>query len=168
MIPLFNYQDFSKKLFNIFTGPRSAVKPATYLQQLFPEALFINMVRDGRDVASSVAKERWGPNTPEDALPWWEKRIFYGYRSLQKVPADKQLTIRLEDLVVNQREESYQAILNFLGLENHITLRNYFDTELTPEKMNSGRWKKEVDNAHEFNSKYEEILKRLERKSISI
>lgn len=149
------------------TTPTNIIN-AQYLHQLFPESLFINMVRDGRDVASSVAKQHWGPNTALAALPWWEKRIQKAHKSLQQVPQSNQLTIRLEDLVTNKREETYLTILKFLGLTDHDKLHNYFDTEVAPEKMNSGRWEKEVANSDTFNSHYEDILKRLKRKSISI
>jgi hypothetical protein len=149
------------------TTPTNIIN-AKYIHQLFPEAIFINMVRDGRDVASSVAKERWGPDTPQSALPWWEKRIEFGYRSLKQIPTANQVTIRLENLVTDKREETYEELLNFLGLEDHPKLHNYFDTEMKPEKMNAGRWQKDVSNPVEFDRKYQEIIKRLESKGISI
>lgn len=149
------------------TTPTNIIN-AKYIHQLFPEALFINMVRDGRDVACSVAKQRWGPSSPELALPWWEKRIEYGFKSLQQVPAKNQLTIRLEDLVSNKRDESYYAILKFLSLEDHPKISNYLDTEMIPEKMNAGRWELEVKNLEGFNRTYKKIIQRLESKGISI
>ena len=149
------------------TTPTNIIN-AKYIHQLFPEALFINMVRDGRDVASSVAKQRWGPSSAELALPWWEKRIEYGFKSLQQVPKNNQLTIRLEDLVSNKRDETYNSILKFLNLEDDPKIHNYFDTEMTSEKMNAGRWEKDVKNSEGFTKTYEKILQRLESKGISI
>ena len=57
-------------------------------------------MRDGRDVALPVSKERWGPGTPEKNLNWWEKRIEMGLRSLRTVPNENKIDIRLEDFVV--------------------------------------------------------------------
>lgn len=44
------------------------ISQANLLNRLFPDALFINMIRDGRDVAFSVSKEKWGPDDPFKAL----------------------------------------------------------------------------------------------------
>ena len=149
------------------TTPTNIIN-SQYLHLLFPEALFINMVRDGRDVASSVAKQRWGPETALTALPWWEKRIEKAHESLQRVPQVNQLTIRLEDLVTNKRVDTYREILKFLTLADNDKLYNYFVTEVTPEKMNPGRWEKEVPNPELFDDKYQAIIRRLEKKGISI
>ena len=141
---------------------------AKYIFKIFPEAKFINMIRDGRDVALSVSKERWGPATPEQALLWWEKRIVHAHNSLAQVPQNSKLELRLEDLVVHQREESYTSLLAFLQLEDHPTMRSYFEEQMLPEKMHSGEWQKQVSNPEAFGSDYQKILKRLSRKDIFI
>lgn len=139
-----------------------------YLGQIFPEAKFINMIRDGRDVALSVSKEIWGPSTPEQALLWWEKRIEHAYNSLAQIAPERKIDFRLEDLVVHQREKSYQKLLTFLDLEDHPTMRKYFDEQMTVEKMHFGEWRNEVRNPEKFGSDYQKILKRLARKDIFI
>jgi hypothetical protein len=141
---------------------------AKYITQIFPEAKFINMIRDGRDVALSVSKERWGPSTPEQALLWWEKRVEYAHNSLEQISSELKVNLRLEDLVVHQREESYQRLLTFLELEEHPTMRKYFNEQMTVEKMHFGEWKNEVKNPEKFGSDYQKVLKRLARKDIFI
>jgi hypothetical protein len=141
---------------------------AKYIGQIFPEAKFINMIRDGRDVALSVSKERWGPSTPEQALLWWEKRIEHAHNSLAQIAPERKIDFRLEDLVLHQREKSYQQLLTFLDLENHPTMRKYFDEQMTVEKMHFGEWRNEVRNPEKFGSEYQKILKRLARKDIFI
>ena len=141
---------------------------AKYIGQIFPEAKFINMVRDGRDVALSVSKERWGPSTPEQALLWWEKRIVHAHNSLAQITPEHKIDIRLEDLVVRHREESYQKLLSFLDLDDHPTMRKYFEEQMTEEKMHFGQWRNEVRNPEKFGSDYQKILKRLSRKDIFI
>ena len=141
---------------------------AKYIYKIFPEAKFINMIRDGRDVALSVSKERWGPATPETALVWWERRIVHAHNSLAQIPQNSKIELRLEDLVVHQREESYSILLTFLGLEDHPTMRKYFDEQMLPEKMHSGEWQNQVKNPEKFGMTYQKILRRLRKKGIFI
>ena len=42
----------------------------TKLQEIVPDACFIHVVRDGRDVASSVA-DTWKSMDRDSALSWW-------------------------------------------------------------------------------------------------
>jgi hypothetical protein len=139
-----------------------------YIFEIFPEAKFINMIRDGRDVAVSVSKERWGPATPEKALLWWEKRIVHAHSSLIQVPQNSKLEIRLEELVIHQREESYSKLLTFLGLDDHSTMRKYFDEQMLVEKMHSGAWQDQVKNPEKFGFTYQQILRRLRKKDIFV
>jgi hypothetical protein len=141
---------------------------AKYIYKIFPEAKFINMIRDGRDVALSVSKERWGPATPEKALFWWEKRIVHAHNSLIEIPQNSQHEIRLEELVIHQREEKYSALLTFLGLDDHPTMRKYFDEQMLVEKMHSGAWQDQVKDPEKFGSTYQKILRRLRKKGIFI
>lgn len=141
---------------------------ARYIHQIFPESKFINMIRDGRDVAFSVSKERWGPATPEQALTWWEKRIEHAHNSLAQVPEDQKMNLRLEDLVVHHRERSYQSLLSFLELEDHPVMKKYFEEHMSIEKMHFGEWKSNVRNPENFGSEYQRALKRLSRKGIFI
>lgn len=62
-------------------GRQVEMTPATAMRAddlqciLGDETAVIDMVRDGRDVAASVARMRWGPDTMEAALDWWAERI---------------------------------------------------------------------------------------------
>jgi hypothetical protein len=144
------------------------IQNAERISRLLPESLFINMIRDGRDVALSVSKERWGPNSPEDALEWWKARIEKSFHSLRDIPENNSLTLRLENLVEREREESYQKILNFFNLRESNELRTYFDEKLAPAKMSKGSWVKHVNNPKKFDARYSEILKSLSSKGIEI
>ena len=141
---------------------------AKYIYKIFPEAKFINMIRDGRDVALSVSKERWGPATPEKALFWWEKRVEQAHQSMLTLPTRSKLEMRLESLVVSNREDSYEKLLNFLGLEDHLTMKKYFEEQMLIEKMQSGGWQHQVKDPEKFSSDYQKILKRLSRKNIFV
>ena len=140
-----------------------------YLHQLRsfqrPSALFITMVRDPRDVIASLLTKNWGPTTPMEGLTWIEKRLTDGHKALQSVPAQQKITIALEDLAINRREETYQRVLTFMGLEDSQAMRDFFAQELTPENATSGRWKKEISSP-EFNAEYELLEKRLNNFSL--
>jgi hypothetical protein len=142
------------------------IMQANLINRLLPDALFINMVRDGRDVALSVANEKWGPNDPYQALEWWSNRVLKAKLALDQVPQDRALTIRLEDLVSRNRDQSYEKLLKFLGIESERALLEFFNIELTKEKLNEGLWKKKVVNPDKFEKKYLEILARLNDKGI--
>jgi hypothetical protein len=144
------------------------IQNADRISRLLPESLFINMVRDGRDVALSVAKERWGPNSPEEALDWWKARIESSAQALSKISKEKYLTLRLEDLIEREREETFRKIHLFLDLQENKEIRDYFEQILTSEKMSRGSWSKHVNDPKKFDAKYTEVLKSLASKGIEI
>lgn len=128
--------------------------------KIFPNALFINMVRDPRDVIASLLTKNWGPTTPLEGIEWIQKRLIDAHHALRTIPAKQQITIALEDLAINKREQSYQALLTFLGLQDDPAMRAFFETELTPQAATSGRWKSEIATP-EFLSAYAALEKRL-------
>lgn len=141
---------------------------ADQIHKLLPEARFINVIRDGRDVAVSISKERWGPNNPYEALPWWANRVHRAAVALKSVNPASVLHFRIEDLIVNKREQSYVDLLKFLGLEDSQTLREYFAEQLTAEKLHTGRWRTEVKDSERFNAKYKSLCQSLMAKGIEI
>lgn len=141
---------------------------ADYLYRLFPDARFFNMVRDGRDVAFSVAAEKWGPNDPFMALDWWANRVLTAHQALIAIPRDQRITLRLENLVVRDRENSLQIILDLLGIRPEEKLKAFFDLEMTEEKLNQGNWKKKLENPTNFEKKYLKILGNLQDQGVVV
>mgnify|MGYP002628281983 CR=1 FL=1 len=141
---------------------------ADYIFKIFPEGKFINMVRDGRDVAYSVSRERWGPNDPYEALAWWEKRIRLAQSALSQLPDHQKIELRLEDLVVRNREATYAKLFQFIGLPDEGTVRKFFDEEMLPERMHEGAWQSEVSDPEKYQKMYEKILQSLQRDGISV
>lgn len=137
------------------------IPTADKLLKLFPSALFITMVRDPRDVIASLLTKNWGPTTPMEGLTWIEKRLSDGKRALKAVPARQKITIALEDLAINNREETYQKLTKFLGITGAPLMRKFFEEELTPENASSGRWKSEISSS-EFDAAYAQVEKKLE------
>lgn len=141
---------------------------ADYIYKLFPNAKFINMIRDGRDVALSVSRERWGPDDPHQALNWWANRVEKAHKALLEIRTGDQMQMRLEDLIVNNRNQEYLRLLNFLEVEDHDLTREYFETQMLPEYMTQGEWQKEVKDPDSYSKKYDDLLKKLNAKGIQI
>lgn len=141
---------------------------ADQIHQLMPESRFINVIRDGRDVAVSISKERWGPNDPYKALSWWANRVHRAAVALKRVNPESVLQFRIEDLIVHEREKTYSNLLKFLKLEDSPALREYFAEQLTAEKLHTGRWRTEVKDSVRFNAKYKALCKKLLSKGIEI
>lgn len=105
------------------------------LSQIFPDARYVHLIRDGREVADSLSKVEWW----DDHVLWWsgrtaaelersgEPRISICarnwklemdelYRGLAAIPADRVLEIRYETLL-SEPIHQLGSILDFLGLE---------------------------------------------------
>jgi len=103
--------------------PRYADKSPNYvltmpvIARLLPEARFLHIVRDGRDVALSLlAIAEWGPTTVPDAALWWKKRLRAGRRAGRRLGARRYLEVRYEDLV-HAPEPVLRTVCVFLDLE---------------------------------------------------
>ena len=136
------------------------IPEANKLQRLFPKALFINMVRDPRDVIASLLNKNWGPTTPLEGLDWIEKRLVAGHEGLKPIKPEKKTTISLEDLAINSREATYKKLLDFLKISDEPAMQDFFNNSMTPDAADSGRWKSEIDSP-EFSAGYEAMVKRL-------
>lgn len=143
-------------------------KRALELTRLFPRSRVIHMVRDGRDVAASVAIRSWGPNDILSALSWWGKQMIALDRSMQAADPSQVRTIRLESLVVDRREEEYAGLLDFLGLADAEPMRAFFDEQVSPDSMHPGRWKHDLDREQirEVEELYERVLANLDNKGV--
>jgi hypothetical protein len=141
---------------------------AHLIYQLFPNALFINMIRDGRDVAYSVSKENWGPRDPFKALKWWGNRVLVSHQSLSQLPDEQHLEIRLEELISSDREAQYLKILNFLDISDHLSMREFFNVEMRAEKMSQGEWKQKVSDSIAFDREYDKVRSKLKQQGVNI
>jgi len=144
------------------------IMQADLINMLLPGSKFIHVIRDGRDVASSVVKEKWGPSEHFAALDWWKWRIVTGQMALSTIKAENKLELRIEDLVIHRREETLEKIKNFLNLPDNKRFDAYFHDEILPEKLHAGRWKSEPVNTTKFTARYQTILQDLSANGINI
>lgn len=88
------------------------------LHALFPEARFVHLVRDGRDVAASYAETSFGPRGLAAAAAYWRRVIRAVEHAQTIVPASQLRTFRYEDLVADP-ETTLRAICGFVELDFH-------------------------------------------------
>ena len=127
----------------IDTTPANASQAGT-LMRLFPNMRLVHMVRDGRDVALSVTRRRWGPDDLEGALDWWARRLERSFVACEGLPESHVLTLHMEDLFVRDRERSFERLLAFVGLSPDPAIVRYFEEETPANKAHAGRWRRDV------------------------
>jgi len=95
------------------------------IQDVLPEARFIHIVRDGRDVALSVKDLSFGPSTIEDAAAWWTMLLWRARGQVESLRCYFEL--RYEDLVL-QPEATLRQICNFIDLPWDPAMLRYHET----------------------------------------
>jgi hypothetical protein len=83
--------------------------------QLLPEAHFVHIIRDGRDVALSWLDVPFGPETITDAASRWRKDVRVGRRAGRRHADDRYLEVRYENLV-ERPERVLRRICEFAEL----------------------------------------------------
>jgi Sulfotransferase family len=117
---------------------------ASDLGRAIPDARFVHIVRDGRDVACSrYAKGNLNGSIP-GLIADWGRRMAEAERGSAALAPDRLLTIRLEHLVLEEREATYLRLLEFLGLDDEPLMRHFFDTEMTAASAHIGRWREDI------------------------
>jgi hypothetical protein len=102
-----------------FSKPRFGDKTPSYLdhmpliERLMPEASFVHVIRDGRDVAVSIRPLWFGPSSVREAAGWWR----HGIERARAASAGLQryLELRFEDLV-NDPEPTLRRVCAFVEL----------------------------------------------------
>jgi hypothetical protein len=83
------------------------------LDTIFPDARFVIIIRDPRDVAASVMPLSFGPNTAYMAGRRWLNAVRHGLDFAARHP-DQTLVLRYEDVIASP-EEHARRLCEFLG-----------------------------------------------------
>ena len=102
------------------------------LERLFPDALFVHLIRDGRDAATSflamprgIVTETWmHPRTPADFACQWRTEVAAARRLGRRVGGARYLEVRYEQLVADV-ESVLRAICEFAQLEYEPAMAEY-------------------------------------------
>jgi hypothetical protein len=122
--------DFAEAIRKIYRGyakmfgkSRYGDKTPAYVQhirvlaEIFPEARFVHLIRDGRDVAMSLTEVKWGPTDVLEAALQWRERVQRGRQAGAELGAHRYLEVRYERLVAEPeavlRETSEFVELSF-------------------------------------------------------
>ena len=81
---------------------------------LWPDARFIHLVRDGRDVAMATLPTGWSGNMWHAIRSWVEVEILWE-RMSHKLPIERQITVKYE-MLMRDPEYELRRITDFLGL----------------------------------------------------
>lgn len=154
------YADYAEAKGKVRWGDKSDYLDRMHLiNEVFPKAKFIHIVRDGRDVANSVMKMDWGPADILRAADWWHEHVKMG-RIVGRVLGPSRYTeIRYEDLTANPERE-LARLCAFLGEEYSDSMLRYHElprstipearrgqhhnTDAPPTRTRSFAWKSEM------------------------
>jgi hypothetical protein len=94
------------------------------LQRVLPEARFVHIIRDGRDVALSHLRMNWGPESYEQSARLWRNRIRRTQRKSPKV--DHYMEIHFEELV-SDTEGVLRRVCEFIELDFDPVMLDYHE-----------------------------------------
>ena len=145
------------------------IEQAPFLNDLFPNAKFINMVRDGRAVVAGTLRKVDLTDDPMRALRKWERMVIAASDGMRALPAGRAMTIYLDDLTAFDREATFERLLEFLETEDPGPMRTYFDEEISAERANVGRWRERMApaDARKVDRRYRRLVRRLHRAGIT-
>ncbi|MCC5845874.1 MAG: sulfotransferase [Verrucomicrobia bacterium] len=122
------YQSYAADLNASRCGDKTPIHNLSMLKiaEHFPEARFIHIIRDGRDVALSYRNADFGPGSdPRKAAMLWTGRIAFSRTQAEFLP--HYMEVKFEDLILNTRRV-VESIDAFVGLDFHPQQLNYFHT----------------------------------------
>ena len=94
------------------------------LARLWPEAKFVHLVRDGREVALSYADVPFGPSTVAKAAALWKERVVAGMEQGRPLGPHRYAELRYERLLTNPQAE-VEALCSFLDLDFNPAMLDY-------------------------------------------
>ncbi len=100
------------------------VKKMRQIQAELPEARFVHLIRDGRDVALSVLKMSFGPDTVEAAAGRWRERVERGRSHARYLGHYHELYF--EDLILDT-EATLRRLCDFIELDFDPAMLSYYE-----------------------------------------
>ena len=146
--PISSYRDFVDAVFQTYADSLGKVRwgdktpfytpDIDVLHEIFPEAKFLHLVRDGRDVVVSQKSIEWmSGNLPKLILDWrWKTTIAHKVGSALGANF---LEIRYEDLV-RQPEKALRSICDFIDESYDAAMLHYSDRAEEVVPADSQKW----------------------------
>lgn len=111
---------------------------AVELADMLPDAKFIHVVRDGRDVAAASRDAPFGPKTLLEAALHWQRQISCAQTLRETLNGDHYLEVRYEELV-SDPEAVLRAVCHFCGVSFEPTMLSYVEPETGDEGDYAGQ-----------------------------
>jgi hypothetical protein len=150
-----NYPEAIRRLYATYAAQRGKcrygdktpdyVLHLDYLGRLFPDARFVHLIRDGRDIALSYMQLGFSLETA--ATYYWKRYVRAGRRAGAGLGPGRYREIRYEDLLADP-EGQLRAMCPFLGLEFDFAMLRYFeraDEVLGSVPVTRRRWHRHLD-----------------------
>ncbi len=113
------------------------------LYELFPDAKYVHVVRDGRDVALSLQHVHFGPNSMFLAARDWQDQVVRVATFVAGLPNEQVLELRYEDLLCDP-VGSFMGLADFLDVEDGDgELAASIEQHMVPKlnRANHDKWK---------------------------
>ena len=137
------------------------VEHIPFIAELFPQARFIHLIRDGRNVALSYGRVPFGPKNIAQAARLWGDRVSRGCREGRSLERGRYLEIRYEDLVEDAAGEA-KDLCDFLELDFDPGMLDYterargavltrakqFNPHVTQKPTQTRSWENEMPAEH--------------------
>jgi sulfotransferase family protein len=115
---------------------------------VYPDARVIHIIRDGRDVARSLLRRDWGPDTMAEAAEEWRSSVELARTASAELAHYREC--RYEDLVADP-VPGVEALLEWLGLtvddetREQLSLQLHTPVNLLPgEQPGAGKWRDDL------------------------
>jgi hypothetical protein len=113
------------------------------LAEAFPEARFIHIIRDGRDVALSLMDWRFGQGHVAEAARYWRRRVSSGRGAGQSIGSALYREVRYEALLADP-ERTVRELCAFIDLPFEPLMLRYHERPQAlgsqPNEAHRGRW----------------------------
>jgi len=113
------------------------IKSMFFLNEMFPNAKFIVMVRDPRDVAASARKLHFGGKTPIGSAVDWKTSIIHAEEAKESFGEGRVLILKYESLV-KETKYSLNTLCRFLGVQYEEGMMNYHQTQAAHQMKKHG------------------------------
>jgi hypothetical protein len=96
------------------------------LSSMFSEAVFVHIIRDGRDVALSRTEASWGTTRLDHEALLWRNQVEKGHADGLALGSARYMELRYEDLL-DDPERIARELCTFVGLEFDSSMLNYYE-----------------------------------------
>ena len=147
------------------------IAQAPTLVQLFPEARFVHIVRDGRDASASRVAQTKGlvyPRTRTQGIEWWEARIRRIDAGARAIPQGRFHELELGELSRGSRP-ALRALALHAGVRPDKRLKRFLRLKMSPETAHEARWRQGLSARRQadIDASYRGALGRLEADGVS-